>query len=368
MRAKVLATVILAVAMAGLTVPLAAQTVERLYSLTMYPVLQRALTPLSSGVPFALLDALILGAVFFVLWLSARRLRTARRHRDLVPVGRLVVELVVVGALVYVVFLGLWGLNYRRVPMTTRLALVDEPIQPDAVFELGREAVGQLNAQYTRAHEIGWTDALQLPGGSLATAATSVYRDLTGTQAAVPSRLKRSMLGPYFRWTSIDGMINPFGLEVIENPDLLPFERPFVAAHEWAHLAGFADESEASFVGYLTCMRASLPAQYSGWLYLYWQVAAELRRDERARLWEALAAGPRADVEAITDRLRRGALPRLRVASWFVYDRYLKANRVEAGMRSYGAVVTLLVRAQFDSGWRPRLAGVAQPPVSRPSS
>ena len=51
-------------------------------------------------------------------------------------------------------------------------------------------------------------------------------------------------------------MINPFGLEVLVNPDLLPFERPFVAAHEWAHLAGYADESEASFVGWLTCMRA----------------------------------------------------------------------------------------------------------------
>jgi hypothetical protein len=40
-------------------------------------------------------------------------------------------------------------------------------------------------------------------------------------------------------------------------PDLLPFEKPFVAAHEWAHLAGYADESEASFVGWLTCVRAA---------------------------------------------------------------------------------------------------------------
>ena len=31
-------------------------------------------------------------------------------------------------------------------------------------------------------------------------------------------------------------------------PDLLPFERPFVLAHEWAHLAGHADEAEASAV------------------------------------------------------------------------------------------------------------------------
>ena len=38
-----------------------------------------------------------------------------------------------------------------------------------------------------------------------------------------------------------------------------------VAAHEWAHLAGYADESEANFVGWLTCARASDAARYSGW-------------------------------------------------------------------------------------------------------
>ena len=50
-------------------------------------------------------------------------------------------------------------------------------------------------------------------------------------------------------------MTNPFFLEVIINPDLLPFEQPFVLAHEWAHLAGYADESEANFVAWLTCVQ-----------------------------------------------------------------------------------------------------------------
>ena len=44
-------------------------------------------------------------------------------------------------------------------------------------------------------------------------------------------------------------MLNPFGLETIVLPDLLPYERPFVVAHEWAHLAGHADEAEASAIG-----------------------------------------------------------------------------------------------------------------------
>ena len=128
-----------------------------------------------------------------------------------------------------------------------------------------------------------------------ATRITRVLADLSDARPAVPGRLKSSLFGPYFRWTSVDGMINPFGLEVIANPDLLPFEKPFVAAHEWAHLAGYADESEASFVGFLTCIRAATPAAYSGWLFLYWEINSEVGASDRRQLASALEDGPRRD-------------------------------------------------------------------------
>jgi hypothetical protein len=43
----------------------------------------------------------------------------------------------------------------------------------------------------------------------------------------------------------------------------------------------------------------------------------------------------------------------LQRASWKIYDQYLKANRVEAGVRSYGEVVNLILRARFEDGWTP---------------
>ena len=63
-------------------------------------------------------------------------------------------------------------------------------------------------------------------------------------------------------------MINPLALETIVHPDLLPFERPFVLAHEWAHLSGHADEAEASAIGWLACMRGGPELAYSANLYL----------------------------------------------------------------------------------------------------
>jgi hypothetical protein len=246
----------------------------------------------------------------------------------------------------------MWGLNYRRVPMAERLVLDRPRPSTEAVMALGLDAVRQMNELYVAAHRGGWEDDLR-HNEQLLEAYAFIQDRLSGRSSAVPGRLKRSIYGAYFRWTTVDGMVDPFALEVLANPDLLPYERAFVAAHEWAHLAGFADEAEANFVAWLTCVRAGVPAQYSAWLSLYWQIGGEVSAENRRRLWDEMADGPRRDVLAISERLRRGQLPFLRNASWRVYDGYLKANRVEEGIRSYGQVITLILRARFEDGWVP---------------
>ena len=261
-------------------------------------------------------------------------------------------RLVTAGAMVYLVFLAVWGLNYRRVSMTERLVLDPGAASSQTILALGGMAVEQLNTLHSAAHSEGWRTS-PWREHRMRNAFSSVLLRLSDAAPAEPGRMKSSILGPYFRWTSIDGLVNPFGLEALANHDLLPFEVPFVAAHEWAHLAGYADESEASFVGFLTCIRAAPPSAYSGWLFLYWQINAEVGTDDRRRLASMLAEGPRRDIAAITERMRRGQVPLLRDAGWRVYDQYLKANRVEEGVRSYGLVLTLLARARFEEGWLP---------------
>src|SRR5262249_33088986 len=156
------------------------------------------------------------------------------------------------------------------------------------------------------------------------------------------------------RRAGISGMTNPYLLETLVERDLLPFERPFVVAHEWSHLAGFADESEANFVGWLTCLRGSIPEQYSGWLFLYDELAAAVRREDRTTLAERLGPGPRADLQAIAQRFQRQVNPTVSAAGWRVYDQYLKVNRIEAGARSYAEVVRLVLGVRFGPDWTPR--------------
>jgi len=351
-RRRAIETALVVLAALAAVVPIPDAVVERWFSTGFYPRLQHVLTPLANLVPFAWFDVILLGAIAFVTFVLGRGVRTARRAGRWSPLLVSGWAIVVAAAAVYLAFLGCWGLNYRRVPMTDRLEMVAHPPDRDAVVMLAMTAVERLNALHDAAHAHGWTDD-EWRDGTLVNAFAEAQRLLQDAPEAVPGRLKRTLLGPYFRWTSVDGMVDPLVLEVLVNPDLLPWERPFIAAHEWSHLAGFADESEASFVGWLACLRGHAASQYSGWLFLYWEVIGDVGTKERDEVNAALQEGPRRDIAAVVQRLRRGQLPLLRTASWAVYDQYLRANRVDEGVRSYGEVVTLILRTRFDDGYRP---------------
>jgi hypothetical protein len=325
-------------------VPLPAGVIERWYARGVYPRLQAWVTPLADLAPFALFDVILSLAVVGAGWLLVTRVRRGGWFRGLL---RSAGALVVAAAVVYLVFLGMWGFNYRRVPIETRLDYDAGRVTSDAARAFAIEAIGQVNRGRAAALSTPLDDA------ALARALALTQQALGDPRPATPGRPKRSLLGLYFRRAAIDGMTNPFALEVILNPDLLPAERPMVLAHEWAHLAGYAHETEANFVAWLTCLQGDPAARYSAWLSAYEHAARALPRSARATL-PPLDEGPREDLRAIAARYQRSS-PVVRTAARDVYDSYLRANRVAEGVASYGAVVRLMLGSARDEQDRPRL-------------
>jgi len=255
----------------------------------------------------------------------------------------------------YLAFLAAWGLNYQRVRLERKLQFDARRISAHAAAAAARTVVDRLNAQYRAAHDAGWPPLGDVDP-SLASGFARAQRDLGSASTAAPGRPKSSsLLNPYFRRAGVAGMTDPYFLETLVQRELLPFERPIIVAHEWSHLAGYNDESEANFVGWLACVHASTPDQYSGWLFLYSELAGAVGRCDRCELAARLAPGPRAYLQAIADRIRRQVSPVISTAGWRVYDRYLKANRVEAGAASYAEVVRLVLGTEFGDEWTPKL-------------
>jgi hypothetical protein len=342
-RAVIRVAVVAAAAIAAV-VPLPASWVERAYSTSLYLAIQNVITPRTNQVPIALLDVAGGLLLAYFVWRSIRRVRTVGLVRA-APGGA--VSLVTWAAFIYLVFLALWGLNYRRVPLVARLDYAEARVTPGAARAFTAGATELLNRGYAAAHGDD-PDAMALARGF-----ADAQRLLGASRLAVPGVPKWSMLSYYFRYAAIDGMTDPVFLEVILNPDVLAVERPFVLAHEWAHLAGYADESDANFVAWLACTRGDAAAQYSGWLAVYGHTVAVIPRRDRASL-PPLDQGPRDDLRAMAERYERSS-PVVRHAARDVYDSYLKANRVEAGIANYDLVVRLLLGTSFGDGWTPRM-------------
>ena len=350
--------IVLAAAVLALA-PLPRHTVERVYARGLYPALQPRLTSLSNNTPFAWFDALVLLTVCGVLALWIARLRNSRTIGLGRTIAFLTFDSAVIAAVLYLWFLAMWGLNYQRQPLREQLDFREERITREALRTLASRIVDSLNQLHRDAHASGWPELAVTPA-ALEPAFVQAQRDLALPWTAHAGRPKQTLFNFYFRRVSIDGMTNPFFLETLTNGTLLPFEREATIAHEWSHLAGYADESEANFVGWLVCMRGPASAKYSGWLSLYGTVAGALPRNERDDLMRRLDEGPRDDLRAVSDRIRRDAIPAATRAGYALYDQFLKANRVEAGVRSYGEVLRLLLGTSFSEDGVPILKETEQ--------
>ncbi len=345
------ALVVLGLGLALITLP--ASSVERVYARRWYPALQPWLTSFSSLIPIAVFDLLI---VSLAVWAVSRvypAVRAARGDRGR-RIAIAVIDLAAGASVVYLLFLGLWGLNYRRLPLETQMDFSTSRVTEAAVQTLATRSVQEINRLYAPAHaDPAATASLQAVRVRLAPAFAQAQRDVGAATPATPARPKAPLISPFFRWATVDGMVNPFGLEVLINPDILPIERPYVVAHEWGHIAGWAREGEAGYIGWLTCLRGDDAARYSAWVSLFLHLRGGVTPAVRARLDSGLAAGPLRDFAAIRERLERGR-PALQRASWRAYDTFLKANRVEEGIQSYDEIVSLVIGIATDAEGRPR--------------
>lgn len=327
-------------------VPVPEWVVDEIYSRRLYPVVQRAMTTMSNAVPLAVLDVMIVLALGAVLWRTARLSRTWRDHGAVAAVSDGVRRVIRAAAVLVVVFLLAWGLNYRRVPLEATIGSLPAPLTAalqDAIADADALAV-RVRPASPAPPELEYAGiAIDLPA-AMNTALAALGRP----PLAQPGRPKFSLiLGPFFTAAGVSGMINPFALESLVDPGLLPIERPFVLAHEWAHLAGHADEAEANAVAWLACMKGTPAMAYSANLYLITEAAGRLPSAARRSALARLAESVRGDLTLIANRVLQQQRPRVQQTAFRVYDGYLRANQVPDGTASYGRALTLILSARF---------------------
>ncbi len=323
-------------------VPIPAWFVEEFYSRGVYPWLQLVATGVSNLVPVAVLDAMIVAALGVLVFRVVGFVRATTSRGVVDAVWEAARRTLRAGAVLVLVFFFAWGCHYRRTPLESIVGT--SPVVPTtASLQLAVADANALGAILRPKLPAAEAMSYDMAAAALAAPMRDALASLKLGPLARPGRPKFSLiLTPFFTWTGVDGMINPLALESIVHPDLLPVERPFVLAHEWAHLAGEADEADASAVGWLACMKGGPMLAYSASLYLIEEAGGALPAAARTQAFARLDPGIRADLEQIARRMRLQK-PRVQRAAFQVYDEYLKANTVEDGTASYGRALTLIL-------------------------
>ena len=334
-------TTLIVIAATVALVPPGVLTVERYYSRWLYPIVQANLTSLSNRSPVALFDVAIGVFILIALGIWTASIRRARKKQMVRSLWRGVVATLTLLAVVYLWFLAAWGLNYARPELEAQLSYDASRITPQAVRALAELSVARANDTHAAGHAAGFA-AIDDSPQILIDALHHVEKALGRPRPTIVATPKWSIFSPFYRASGVSGQLGPFFLETLLNPDLTGPERPAVLAHEWAHLAGYAPESDASFVGILAAMRAGPAGEYSAWLDLVSESVSQLQPVTQRLVLEKLAQGPRDDQQAIRERLKALVRPVER-AAWSTYDQMLKSQGVEEGVQSYSRVVQLLI-------------------------
>jgi hypothetical protein len=306
-----------------------------LWSLSAVPswveaVYGRGLYPLVVQVQ-ALLDQTSLSPALTILVLLVLALAFSVRQRPK-PIRRFAWRFLVSVAVVGHLFPLCWGLGYWRPSVPTRVGL---DLTPPKRAEL--EATAGLVCQATNRARVEWSYP------SRADLDRRVDRALRAFLTRVDlgeglSRLQRpvrfipagSML--VGGWT---GVCVPWTTESWVDPAVDDRVLPVSIAHEKAHQAGFARESDADLIAFLSLVHADdAELRYAA----LFDVASLFSHHTTTGLTVEVLA----DAGIVIEKVEAVVIPVVEKATQAVYDTYLKVNAVEPGIDDYVLVERLI--------------------------
>ncbi len=334
--------------------------VEDYYALGFSKLLSRHLSLITGIVPFSLAELivwlLVIGLIIGLIREVLRKLKSFIKKRPKKEGGLFsnLYKLLVFLGIVYFCFILVWGLNYNRLSFAEIAGLNVQGVSAEELEELEElceKLIMKANVLRTDLEE-NERGVLEIEGSfqtvrSLAplafSKATAIYPELEG-DFGKPKPVFSSKLMSY---TGISGFYFPFSGEANVNIDIPASMLPATTCHEMAHQRGFAREDEANYIAWVACNSSDNPAfRYSGTLSALihaMNAFYENAPDNRARmLQDEYSEGVCRDLQDIAQYWKKYEGKVEEVTS-DINDAYLKSNRQEEGVQSYGRMVDLLL-------------------------
>jgi Protein of unknown function (DUF3810) len=319
----------------------APEFIERYYSEGLYPVIAKCLSFFSRLVPFSLWD--VFWVIIIILLIGGFLSALLKK----IKFGWYILRTLQVLAILYSSFYVLWGYNYFRPNIQTRIGW---PVtKPDtAVF---KTVLDSLIMETNRSYLPSVTSDRSKINTLVEDSYLANSRELKINYPNGYRRPKTMIFSSLYSKLGLSGYFGPFFNEIHVNSNLLPVDYPFVLAHEKAHQFGFTSEAEANFVAFVICTQSpDSTLRYSG----YQSVLSYFLRDA-SRLRGYKSYFSKVDKRVIADYRSRqkyyAGLENRRLSNMqtAVNNSYLKINNIESGVRNYNQVVSLVTGWYYNS-------------------
>ncbi len=312
--------------------------VERFYSTGMYVVIINIISSISALVPFSLNDIFYFILILYFLTISV--LVVLRKIKFIVYLRKLAISIIYL----IISFFWLWGFNYYRPDIYTRLDLkpLDDNTTDSLFLDVFKTLTKSAAAHYLPPDFEPCEDSVAISIDHAYQQYASVLKIPypCGKGAAKPITLSH-----LYAQSSVLGYYGPWLGEVHLNSYLTQWDKPTTLAHEKAHRFGITSEGEANFYAWLICSKSTY--QWNRYASNIFALSFFINQAEDTDLKEQLIASipPLVwqDILARSEHWSGLKQETIEKIGSKINDTYLKTAGVEKGVQDYNEIVRLIL-------------------------
>ena len=242
-------------------------------------------------------------------------------------------------------FYSLWGLNYFKTPLLSKLDI------GEIKFESLQRTLNHLiddanNVHLSLGNEDSTIDSLEFDKEKIMSE-LKLENIKKFEKISTIKFVKKSIIPRIYLYQGVSGYINPFTLEAIVVEEIPSIDFSITVLHEQAHQLGYAAEEDANFLAFISSINNQDPLiQYSGYVFGLSYLLNEIQINHKE------------DLSSFTDKINTGIIEDINSRRKFwqkynnnilndlqnvIYDFYLKSNNQKGGIASYSRIVNHII-------------------------
>jgi hypothetical protein len=337
--------------------------IEQMYSRGWYIGISIVLRNITGWIHFSIGDIMYILFGFSLLFkLIKGVVLVIKRQFSWAQFGHSISKIIRGSLWLYIWFIVLWGFNYSRLGIAHQLKLQHQEYCKEEVVVLTNQLIVKMNELRRELKDpVLPQPTLHHIFEEAENSYENISSDFSFLSYHSPS-VKSSLYSPLGNYFGFTGYYNPFTGEAQVRNDVPRILIPYIVCHEMAHQLGYASESEANFVGYLSSSSSKdIYFRYSVYLDMFSYAQGEeikmflLDRDinglktvlkENKKNLDSLVRKDRKEIREFFHKRENKISPMVSN----VYDQYLKMNKQLAGINSYNEIIGWLLAYQKKYG------------------